>query len=303
MKLALRTALPAVLLMSACQRPQPGVRIDPALATIIPADTVMAAGVKVEAIRQTPLYAKYIEKIEPLRVGDFARKTGFDPRKDLYELLAASNGEDAIVMARGKFSPLGLEPKAGDGIPRTSYKGLTLLGDEKSSIAFINPSVAVAAPLPVLRHFLDHRTETSGPPPALAARLKQIRPDSQVWAAAIGGENLIRLIPQDGNLANLNRVLADVQSATVSIDLRFGLDFLGQAVYSDEKSARQTTEALRALLGFARLNTPSSEPDLLKAYDGIQVNQLNNTMKVTANLTNPMLDRLTEAAQRHSLAR
>jgi hypothetical protein len=303
MRLALWAALPAVLLASACQRPQAGVRIDPALATIIPADTVMAAGVKVEGVRQTPLYAKYIEKAGLLRVDDFAQKTGFDPRKDLYELLATSNGKDIIVMARGKFSPLGLEPKASEGIPRTNYKGLTLIGDEKSAVAFINPSVAVAAPMPVLRNFLDHRTETSGPPQALADQLTQIRPDSQIWAAAIGGENFSRLIPEAGNMANLNRILADVQSATVSLDLRFGFDFVGQAIYANEKSAQSTTEALRALLGFARLNTPNSEPDLLKAYDGIQVNQLKNTMKVSANLSNDMVEKLTEVAQRHVVLR
>lgn len=299
----MRYCLVAVLALAAlapsCRRPDTGVNIDPALATIVPADTIVLAGVKVESIRQTPLYAKYIEKSGMLRIDELAQKSGFDPRKDLYELLFVSNGKDAIVMARGKFSPLGLEPKAGGiQVQRMNYKGLTLMGDEKSAVAFINPSVAVAGATPVLHNFLDHRTETNGIPKVLQGHMDALPPQSQVWAVTVSADKLAALIPQSGNMANLNRLLSGVQYATLSLDLRTGVDLAAQAVYGDEKLAKQTTDALRALLGFARLNTPTEEPDMLKAWDGILVNQVGTTMKLTAQLNNDLVDKLTSMVER-----
>ena len=295
----------AVLALAAvsfsCKKPDTGVRIDPALATIVPADTIVMAGVRVESIRQTPLYEKYIAKLGTLRIDELAQKSGFDPRKDLYELLFVSNGKDAIVMARGKFSPLGLEPKAG-GVPvqRMSYKGFTLMGDENSAVAFLNPSVAVAGATPVLRNFIDHHTDGNGPPKELRDHMGALRPQSQVWAVSASGDKLAALLPQRGNLANLNRIVSGVQYATLSLDLRTGVDLAAEAVYGDEKLAKQTTDALRALLGLARLNTPNDEPDLLKAWDGIQVNQMGTSMKLTAQLNNEMVDKLTAVAERHA---
>jgi len=300
MRFRLLAVLAVGALAFSCRKPETGVRIDPALATIVPADTIALAGVKIEGIRETALYKKYLEKSETLRIDELSKATGFDPRTDLYELLLVSNGKDALVMARGKFTPLGLEPKPTEGIQRMSYGGLNLLGDEKTAVAFINPSVAVAGPTPVLKHFIDHRTETNGIPAALHDQMSAVRPSSQVWAVALGGERLLALIPKSGNMANLNRMLGDVQWATLSLDMHTGVDLLAQAQYSNEKSAKQTGDALRALLGFARLNTPNNEPDLLKAYDGIQVNQLGMVLKFTAQLSPEMIDKLSAVVSRQT---
>lgn len=295
MRFLLITALALGLLVS-CHKPGSGVLVDPALATLVPADSVALAGVKIESIRQTAVYAKYIEPSASLRIRELADKTGFDPRKDLYELLFVSDGNRGLVFARGKFSPLGLEPKpGGDGVERMSYKGLSLMGDDKSAVAFLNPSVAVIGPTPYLKTFLDHRNDSNGIPAPLREHLASLRPESQIWAVTLGGSRLAGVLPQSGNMVNLNRILAGVKYSTWSLDLRTGLDVLARAAYNSEDGAKQTNDALRALLGFARLNIPNDRPGLLKALDNIQVIQEGPSVRLTAQLTNQLVDELAAA--------
>lgn len=60
----------------------------------------MLAGANVERLVATPLYRRLAGERKIPQLDEFARKTRLDPEKDIQELLAASNGKDAIMMAR-----------------------------------------------------------------------------------------------------------------------------------------------------------------------------------------------------------
>ena len=74
----------AALLMTACARKSVvGPKIDPALSTLIPEDTTLLVGTRLEAIERTPVYQKYLADRKFSQVEEFARQTGLDPKKDL----------------------------------------------------------------------------------------------------------------------------------------------------------------------------------------------------------------------------
>ena len=64
--------------------------VDPALATLVPADTAILVGAKLDKLRETPTYQKHFSQMSLPRLDDFARETGLDPRKDVWEVLFAS---------------------------------------------------------------------------------------------------------------------------------------------------------------------------------------------------------------------
>ena len=64
----------------------------------------MLSGIRMEAVRATPLYRKMLAQKALPQLDDFARQTGFDPRRDVRELLIASNGNDVLMAARGTFN-------------------------------------------------------------------------------------------------------------------------------------------------------------------------------------------------------
>ncbi|MEK7408630.1 MAG: hypothetical protein AAB225_26485, partial [Acidobacteriota bacterium] len=75
------------------------VRVDPALAALAPADAVFLGGVRMEALRATPVYKRWVENKPQTFLDDFARETGLDPRRDVTELLLASDGKQTLTMA------------------------------------------------------------------------------------------------------------------------------------------------------------------------------------------------------------
>jgi hypothetical protein len=269
-----------VLALAACsRRPEPGARIDPSLSTLVPADTVLLVGTRLEALRATPVYQKYLAKRAFPQIENFAQRTGLDPQKDLWELLYVSNGRQGVLLGRGRFANE-MEPKLEkEGAQRFGYKGFNLIGNEKAAVLFINSSTAAVGDTESLKAFLDQREKSNGPPPTLAAALKEIPPESQFWAVYTGGS--IRLPVDDRSpLVNLNRLLASIQNANVYFDLRNGVSGRAAGLCNSDQDAQQVHDALRALVGLARLNTPATQPELLAAYDAVRVTQEAHNVKL-----------------------
>lgn len=100
------------------RRTPPSVEIDPALARLVPGDTLALIGVKVEALRATPLYRKWLAP----RLDKLANEKTVDLNKDVSELLVVSNGKNTVVFAKGKSSVFQLgsdvpPPRSKDGLP------------------------------------------------------------------------------------------------------------------------------------------------------------------------------------------
>jgi hypothetical protein len=75
-------------------------------------------GVKLDALRVTPLYQKWIAP----ELARISKQSGVDLQKDVSELLAISNGKDTAVFAKGKSSVFRLDskeplPRVKGGIP------------------------------------------------------------------------------------------------------------------------------------------------------------------------------------------
>jgi len=257
-----------------CSSAQTGaVRVDAALAGLVPADTVTLAGVRLDALRATPIYQKWIAGKPLLMADEFAKETGLDLRKDVSELLVASNGKDTVALARGKFSPTALDPK--------------LAG----MVAFINSTTAVAGPPAVVRAVVDRRNP-SGVPAALLAKVSTISAQNQIWAVSLGGfSQIASAVPPAGPMASLGKILSMLEDLTLAADLRSGVNAAVTGLCKTEQDARSLSDALRGLIGLGRLSTPNNEPEMLRLYDGIQVEQQQRTVRVRAQIPQDLLDK------------
>jgi hypothetical protein len=283
-----RIVLCALLILSACDRKSPaGPKIDPALSTLIPDDTTLLVGTRLEALERTPVYQKYLADRKFPQVEDFAKQTGLDPKKDLWELLFISNGKDKILLGRGKFANE-MEPRLEkEGAKRFGYKGYTLVGDEKTAVVFFSSSTAALGPTGSLRYLLDQRGASKGPPPALAAQLKDIPSDAQFWAAYAGGPVDLGF---EGNLANVSKLVSSIQTGSVYFDLRTGLNGVAAGDCSTDQSAEEVQGALKAFIGLGRLNTPANEKDLLAAFDGMRVTLQDRRVKLYIDVPQNVVD-------------
>jgi len=283
-----RILLGAFLMLAGCAPKSPvGPKIDPALATLIPDDTTLLVGTRLEALERTPVYQKYLADRSFSQVDEFAKQTGLDPKKDLWELLFVSDGKNNVLLGRGKFANE-MEPRLEkQGAKRFGYKGYNLIGDEKRAVVFISSTTAALGPTESLRFLLDQRGTSKGAPPALAALMKDIPPDAQFWAAYTGG-------PVDlgftGNLANVTKLIGSIETGSLYFDLRTGLNGVASGECSTNQGAEDVQGALKAFIGLGRLNTPADQKELQAAWDGLRVTMQEKHVKLYIDVPQNVVD-------------
>jgi hypothetical protein len=271
---------------------------------LVPADTTILASVRMDVLRETQVFKKLMaeQKIQPLET--FRQETGIDLLSAVYEVIVASNGTSAVALVRGKFSEgEGLEPRIErQGMRRFGYKGYTLYGDERVAATFFNRSVAVAGPTVNVRAVIDNRDGSKGgPPAALLERMRVIPSSNQIYAIALTGFQ--GMLPQElsGVLGGLRSLPIDVRGGTAGFDLSAGVKFSSEVLAGDEKSAEKIREAIRGVIGMARLTTPDSQSEQLRFYDAIDVTAEASKVKVKADVPMDLFEKLLDVLKNRRL--
>jgi hypothetical protein len=264
----------ALLLFPGCACRQPkNARVDASLAPLIPSQTQLLAGLRLDKLKGSEFYRTWVEGRRIPQLEEFAKRSGLDPRKDLWELVLAYNGEQSLVLARGKFGGFqGLQPDIRiEGMQRFTYKSYTLLGTPEAVVTFFNTTVAVAGPKAAVERVIDNRDKSGEEAPRrLLAMVEALPPETHAWVVTANGGALLPELPTRGNFANLGRAAANMQQLTIAATLADAFRLNLAATYTDDASARQVEGALRGFIGMGRLSTPTDKPELLQFYDGIR---------------------------------
>ncbi len=263
--------------LSACslRPPDTGVFVDPALAPLIPADTTLIIGARVEKLAQTPLFAQALQFD---MIGGFAREAGVDAGTRLWQALLVSNGSRAMLLGKGKFTNGIIAPElARKGASRFAYHGMNLFGDEEKAVLFVNGTTAVWGDTRMLRDIADQKLGGSGPPPRLAALMKNIPRETQMWGVYAGGPLNLNLT---GNLQNLNKLLTLAGSGSFFFDAVNGVTGTVTAVAANAQDAGQMHDALEGMIGLGRMMSPKNQPDAARAFDGIHIQQDGQVVRV-----------------------
>jgi hypothetical protein len=290
-------------LVGGCARkPATGVFVDPAFGPLIAPDTKLLAGIRLDKIRETPLYKKLGDRLDlDRRLDLFSRRTGLDPRKDLWQALLVSNGQDILVMARARFSVAGdMEPHLGAlGRERTAYKDYTLIGSPQTSVVFINAGVAVAGAQSALKNLIDHRAEYKNIPKTLLEKLATLPREDQMWLVDDGALAGLSTRGPDttGVRSMLSNLVASIRTTTMGVHIGEGVQMEGAVDCVSEQGAKRVHDAMKGAIGLARLNTRESQMEMLKLYDAVQVNQNGSQVAISArvapDLVEPLLKMLT----------
>ena len=255
-------------------------RIDPALDRYIPPDTTVMAGINLARLRDTALYQQHSAQLTDRALEDFTRQTGVDPRSDLDQAAACSDGNRMLVLARGRFGNA-RERLRSSGALRTTWHGVDIFGAGEQAAAFPDSATALAGPVELVRRAIDQKS--GGVPEALRPVVDAIPASDQIWFATAGGLPGLHGEVQ-GNMANLVRLAQSVQTASAGIDVSNGLSLDARADCVSEEDARKVHDALRGIIAFARLAAPANRQNLVKAYDAINVVREKAEVRVSAAL-------------------
>ncbi len=285
----------ALLALGACRREPVSARVDAAIAPLIPADTVVLAGFRLDKLQKTPFYDRYVSGESALRFfHEFEARTGLDPRKDLWELDFAISPGSRLLFARGKFGgQFGLEPRIGlPGMTRLSHKGYSILATGEGGVTFFNTGVAVLGPVDQIKRVIDSRDAAPGPSRELLALVGKIPAKAHFWAVSQQLGSMVPRVSAEGTPGNFLRMGQTAGEFLFWSDLAQGVDLEADLTYPDEKMATQVRDALKALLGILRLRTPSDQADLLQAYTNVFPTSEGRRVRVTAKTPFALVDQI-----------
>jgi len=239
--------------------------VDPALAVYIPPDTVALAGVRVDRLRETPLYRKLDarKKLPPLDDIHI---------QDVQSILLASDAKNVLAVLRGSF---GANPS-----------GVTLVD---SHTALAGPPAMVQAAI------LQAKSGRQPAPHELVARASAIPAGSQIWAVAEGWPGLDpETLRYMGNAANVDRILRSVKGATLAIDLSNGIHAVFTGDCQTEAAAGSLADSLRGLTALARVGLTHNQPALARVFDGIQIRQDARVVRLDVDVSQDLADKLAD---------
>ncbi len=287
MRFSLLAALLAIAGCGAAERA--GGRIDPALAALVPHDTLMLTGVRLAELRTTPFYARAVAQQRVSELDSLAKGANFDPRRDVDQFLLASDGADSVVLARGRF-----QPKIPDNVKKSLYKGATLYSFEyNTAYSILDPSTAVVGPERGVRKVIDQKQNHRPGAEALLDRARALPGAGQFWLVSNGWGSLgDRASALDGNLSNLGRFLKSLVSASVTADFRDGVNAQVHGECRNEPDAKSLGDALRGLVALGRLSAPKDQPELSRLFDGFRVDQQQNSIQVSVYIPPDLVERL-----------
>ncbi len=312
----LMVSIPAVLLLAGLalvrwERPASaqGVALDRSLLALLPAQATSLVGVDVERLKHTPAWRYWEEQSRRSRdtkFDEFTRETGFDPRRDVQELLVASAAEKQFVaVARGAFNVSALTRAMKDkNATVENYRGREVLGgagqDQNGRVCFLDDKTALAGTRPEVLGAIDRKVG-GGPSltsnTALLSRAQDIGGTHQIWAVSSDpGQLVSRHLPRAGHAqaSNFARIFHTMSYTSLALDLSGGLELRAQGLCQNGQDAKTLADAVRGLVALGRLSASDKDPEMMNAFDGIQVEERNNELGITAKLDQPSFEKLLE---------
>ncbi len=261
---------------------------DARLTAFIPGNTRVLGGVRVGELKKTPLY----QQLAPL-LGSMERQ-GFDPRRDIEEFLVASDGENAVMVARGRFQREELA-----SLEQSSYKGVTLYEKDRGAVALMDQGIALAGTTPAVHAAIDQQKSGGKAVPGLLAKARALATPNQIWMVSEGSAGFLR-VPRFENGEMLQKLLDTLSGVTFVADFREGVYARAEAAAAKPEDAKFIGNTLRGLISLGRLSVPRNEAELLKAFDGLTVEQTDRSLALDARVPRAVADQAMERLQSFS---
>ena len=165
---------------------------DPQLLSMVMPDAKVMAGVNVDQAKASPFGVFVLVQLQAQnqQLQQLIDPTGFDPTRDLNELLVASNGAQpkasSLVLARGTFDAGKIQSAAlAGGATIQPYGGTTLLLDPKgaNAVAFLN-GIAIAGDIASVKGALGRQNASPSFDPTLLTQVNQLSSTEDAWAVS-----------------------------------------------------------------------------------------------------------------------
>ncbi len=287
---AIALTLSAVTVVFA-QAPAVHPAVDNVLERMVPPGSTSLVGARMDRIKGTAFYHKLLEAQTLPQVDEFARDTGFDPRRDVRELLFVETPQGSVMLARGTFH---LNSAGFKGMQKTRHGEYEILGTGAGGFCILDSTLAVAGDVPAIEAALDEwksGTHTAAKP--LLERAAGMSPDAQFWGVSTGFAGFLADHPPGvGSGLDFSKIFRGLEDTSFQADVATGLRAEVRGITANEKDAINLRDAVRGMVGLGRLQVPENQSELLRVWDGISAEQQGRSIAIRADIPQDLFDRL-----------
>ena len=289
-------------------------QVDPMLLNLVPPGAKFIDGIRIDSARSSPFGQYVLSQIGARDPGfqQFIESTGFDPTRDVSEILAAAAGTSSqpslLVLARGSFDVAQITKAATSaGAVVSDYKGIQLLTHPEASgntgaLTFLTQGgtiIAVLGSVSAVQGAIDRTTQTTQ---ALSSdvltQIGKLSEANDAWFLSTGPiTDFLAGKVADPNLGGAlqGNLLQAIQLASGGV--KFGdktVVVSAHAVARSDKDAESLRDVVKFLAGLVQLNK-DSDPNAQKAatlLDTLQVNASGNTMTLSLSIPETAMEQL-----------
>ncbi len=285
---------------------------DPQLLNLVMPDAKVLAGVNVEQAKGTQ-FGQYVlnqMQTQDAQLQQLVALTGFDPRRDVRELLVASDGvpgsKTGLALAKGNFDAAKIAAAATlQGVVTEVYNGVTILEEPKkqeAGMAFLDAATVAAGDIASVKGAIDRLRIPQSLPAAVAVKVNQwsnldawgittVPPASLAPAAKAGAAN--------NPMLNAGQ---NVQSAAGGVKFGTLVVFSGEAECDTAQNATSLGDVAKLLINLAQMQA-GQDPNAAALIKSVSVTASGNVVKVSASLPQDVFQQMLQPQKKMGMGR
>src|ERR1039457_4848892 len=278
---------------------------DPQLLNLVMPDAKVLAGVNVDQAKGTQFGQFILSQLQThdAQMQQLVTLTGFDPRRDVSELLVASDGvagsKTGLALAKGNFDIAKITAAATvAGAATEVYNGFTILKDPKdqlAGIAFLDANRVAAGDIASVKGAIDRLKTPQALPVAVTLKVTQW---SLLDAWGITTVPPDSLVPAGQGTQNpMFNVGKSVQAAAGGVKFGALVVFSGEAQCDTAQNAKTLGDMIQLLINMAQMQA-NLDPTAAALIKSVTVTASGNLMKIQASLPEDVFQQLLQQAHK-----
>ena len=296
--------LTAATLVATCAGLLPAA--DSQLLNLVMPDAKVLAGVNVDQAKGTPFGQYILNQVQSQgpHLQQLTALTGFDPTRDVHEILVASNtapgSQGGLLLARGNFNVSQIQAAVQQqhgGITET-YNGVTLLEDPQkaNALAFLDPTLAIAGDVASVKGAIDRQTVAAPLSAALLVQVNQWSGQQDAWVLTAVPPSALQPKVNAPNAANpaLENAFQNVQQLAGGVKFGAQVVLTGQAQTDTAQNATGLAGVLQFLINLAQIQAQQNNPPLAAALPSVSVTASGSQVNVSLSVPEPQAEQMVQ---------
>jgi len=275
--------------------------------SLLPKESTFVFAANMKRLATTELYNKIKEEPEALeKYNEFIEKTGLDPEKHLEKIVfsippdvAESQEVAAVVFGTFDREKILSAIKEEEEVETITHEGLEIYTfspeDEPMGMSFLAEGCLAFGGSETIKRMVElskGKGESIEDNAEMMEILKDVNQEDMFWGAGLVPEEL-----RQKALANpMTKSFASLRSVILSMNAEKGFDFYLMSRSDSEEDAKLLGDTFKGLIAMGKM-AAGEKPDILEALDNIAVEAKKDSVSISINLSEDLMDRLVKEAR------